>query len=171
MTYSEFEQKVKRKTCFDKYWYYGLCIAFMIISFILLFPIITRPDRFKDNYLPHYSAFLIFLFFGTYGLYKLPNRYKIVTIDTSQSLTKKKIALEMLFSQMNIVTSLNDNYCSCKYREGFWSSAYDLYFFYDEETIRFSVQGQDSSDGGFIDLGGTEKLRRKIADDIQTYLV
>lgn len=77
----------------------------------------------------------------------------------------------MLLSQMNIPKSLNDNYCSFTYRKGFWSSPYDIYLFYDDNSVRFSVQGQDYFNGGFIDFGGTEKFRKKLADDIQTFLV
>jgi hypothetical protein len=43
--------------------------------------------------------------------------------------------------------------------------------FFDDKRVCFSVQGQDYSDGGFIDFGGTEKFRRRLADDIQTFLL
>lgn len=171
MTYEEFEKKVKRKTGFDKYWYYGLCIAVIILSLVLFFFIMTRPEKFKGNHIFHYSGFFFLLLLGTYGLYKLPNRYKIVTIGTSQPLTKKRTAIDAFLSHMNITTPLNDNYCSFTYRKGFWSSPYDIYLFYDDNSVRFSVQGHDYFDGGFIDFGGTEKLRKRIANDIQTLLV
>ena len=170
MTYQEFEQKVRKKTGFDKYWYYGLCIAVILLSFVLLFFITTRPDKFKGNQLFHYSGFFFLLLLGIYGLYKLPNRYKIVTIDTLQPLTKKKAAIEMFLSQMDRTTELSDNYFAFTYRKGFWSSPYDIYLFFDDKSICLSVQGHDY-DGGFIDLGGTERLRKKIAKDIQTYLM
>jgi hypothetical protein len=72
---------------------------------------------------------------------------------------------------MGAVTVINENYCSFTYRKSFWSSAYDVHLFFDDKRVCFSVQGQDYSDGGFIDFGGTEKFRRRLADDIQTFLL
>jgi len=57
------------------------------------------------------------------------------------------------------------------YRKSFWCTPYDIQLFYDDKSICFSVQGQDYFDGGFIDFGGTEKLRRKIANNIETLLI
>lgn len=124
MTYQEFEQNVKKKTGFDRYWYYGLSISVITLSLVLLFIIVTRPEKFKGNHLFHYSGFSFLLFLGVYGLYKLPNRYKIVTITSSQPLAKKKTAIDTFLSNMNITVSLNDNYCSFTYRKKFWSSTY-----------------------------------------------
>lgn len=136
-----------------------------------MFFITTQPEKFKGNHTFYYLGIFFLLLFGAYGLYKLRNRNKIVTIDTVQPLTKKKAAFETFLSQMNVVTDLNDNYYLFTYRKGFWNSPIDVYLFYDENSIRFSVQGQDYYDGGFIDFGGTEKLRKKIADDLQTLLI
>lgn len=171
MTYEEFEKKVKKKTGFDKYWYYGLCIVVISLGLVLFFFILTRPEKFKGNHIFHYFGFSFLLLLGSYGLYKLPNRYNIVTIDSLQPLTRKKTAIENLLSQMGAVTVINDNYCSFTYRKSFWSSPYDIHLFFDDKRVCFSVQGQDYSDGGFIDFGGTEKFRRRLADDIQTFLL
>ena len=169
MTYLEFEQRVQKKTGFDRYWYYGLCIMTIALGLVLLFLIATSPEKFKGNHIFHYSVFFFLLLLGTYGLFKLPNRYKTVTIDNFQPLTKKKIAIEKMLSQMGIVVALNDNYFSFTYSKNFWSSNYHIHLFYDVNRICFSVQGHDF-DGGFIDFGGTEKLRKKITDEIQINL-
>lgn len=173
MTYHEFEQKIKKKTGFDKYWYYGLCIATIAFCSYLILHFATHPEKFKTKASFIFICVILSLLVGlaAFGLHKLPNRYKIVAIDTSQPLTKKKKAIETLLSQMGATTTLSEDYCSFTYRKNFWSSPYDVYLFFDDNSICFSVQGQDYFNGGFIDFGETEKLRKKLADEIQTYLM
>ena len=93
MTHQEFEVRIKKNNWFDRYWYFGLCILTITLSFLLLFFIVTKPDKFKGNSLFHYSGFTFLFLMGTYGLYKLPNRFKIICIDSFKSLEDKKVAL------------------------------------------------------------------------------
>lgn len=171
MTYQQFEQTIKKKTGFEKSWYYGLCIVVIILSEVLFCLIVARSKKFNYGHIFLYSVSFFLLLLGVCGLYKLPNRYNIITVYTSLPLAKKKAAIETLLAQMNVQKTLSDNHCSFVYRKGFWSSPFDIYLFYDDNCICFSVQGQDYSDGGFIDFGGTEKLRKVIAENIQAFLV
>jgi len=173
MTYQEFEQQVKQKTGFDKYWYYGLCIVVIGFCLFLILHFSIHPEKVKTKAALFFICGLLVLLIALaiYGLYKLPNRYKIVTVDNSQPLTKKKVSLEQLLSQMGVTTTLNDNYYSFTYRKRRWSSPYDIYLFFDDNNVCFSVQGQDYFNGGFVDFGETEKFRRKFADDMQICLI
>ena len=171
MTLQEFQQTVKKKNRFDKHWYHVLCILTIALSLVLFFLIITQPGKFKGNHTFHYSGFSSLFILGIYGLYKLPNRYKIISIYSSKSLDDKKKALTAVVEFFGSTPNLfRDNYISFRYKKGFWSSSFDVYIFFDEQQVCFSVQGQDSSDGGFLDLGGTEKIRIKLRDQVEQHL-
>jgi hypothetical protein len=166
MNYEEFVRRIKSKTKFDKCLYYGLCIVVIFLSIFLFCFINVRPEKFEGNQIFHYLGFSFLLFLGIYGLYKLPNRYKIVTISSTQNLIKKKAAIDSLLSNLNLKIVSDSNYLSFNYSKSFWSPSYFIYLFYDEDKISFSIQGYDSSSGGFIDFGGTEKLRKKVENEL-----
>jgi hypothetical protein len=63
------------------------------------------------------------------------------------------------------------NYAYLTYNRGFWHSSFAIHLYYDEQQVCFSVQGQSRGKGGFIDLGGTECLPRRIKDEIELLLV
>ena len=46
-----------------------------------------------------------------------------------------------------------------------WQSRFTARFFYDNERFAFCVQGHDY-DGGFLDLGETERKRKMLAEKI-----
>ncbi|MBN8665027.1 MAG: hypothetical protein J0L83_10645 [Chitinophagales bacterium] len=171
MTYQKFEERIKKKNWFDRYWYFGLCILTIALSLTLLFFLITKPDKFKGNHTFHYSCFTFLFLMGTYGLYKLPNRFKIITIDSLKSLDDKKEALKNTIVNFGSTPyGFNDNYYLFRYQKSFWLSSFDIHLYYDEKQVCFSVQGHGSTDGGFIDFGGTERLRRRIKEEIEMYL-
>ena len=171
MTHQQFQETVKKKNLFDRYWYLGLSILTILLGLILLFLIATHPDKFKGNHIFHYSCFSFLLFLGTYGLYKLSNRYKIISIYSTKPLNDKKTALSAVVELFGSTPRLfSDNYISFRYQKNFWSSSFHIHLFFDDHQVCFSVQGKDSSDGGFIDLGGTEKLRRKLRGEIEMHL-
>ncbi len=171
MTHQEFQQKIKKKNWFDRYWYLGLCYLTIALSLVLFFLIVTNPNKFKGNHIFHYSVFSFLFLMGAYGLYKLPNRFKLVSIDTLKNLTDKKAILSNVIIHLGSTPVMfNDNYYLIRYQKNFWLSSFDIHLFYDDKVICFSVQGHGSSDGGFIDFGGTERLRRRIKDEIELQL-
>ncbi len=168
MTLQESKQKIRRKNVFDKYWYYALCALTISLSLLLLFFIIKKPDKFSGNHILHYSSFTLLFLMGVYGFYKLPNRYKIVNFENDSTLDRKKKALYSLVEYLESSPKLfNDNYISFIYNKAWWRSSYDIHLFFDERQICFSVQCRNSGDGGFIDFGGTEKLRTFIKEEIE----
>jgi hypothetical protein len=98
MTLQEYQQKIKKQNWFDKYWYLGLCFLTIALSLVLLFFIVAYPDKFKGNHIFHYSGFSFLFLMGAYGLYKLPNRFKIVSIESLKTLTDKKAVLSNVMS-------------------------------------------------------------------------
>lgn len=102
---------------------------------------------------------------------KLPNRFKIISIDSFKSLEDKKEALRNAILNFGSTPfDFSDYYYLFRYQKSFWSSSFDIHLFYDDKQICFSVQGHGSSDGGFIDLGGTERLRQRIKQEIELQL-
>ncbi len=171
MTLQEFQQTIAKKNYFDRYWYYGICTLIIILSFVFLFFILTNPQKFNGGLFFHYSEFVFLFLLGTYGLYKLPNRFKIISIENSKSLTDKKIALETFVTIFGSTPKLfNNNYILIRYQMPFWTSSFDIHLYFDEKQICLSVQGHGSADGGFLDLGGTERLRRRAKSEIEFLL-
>src|SRR4051812_20741176 len=93
MTFQKFEQTIKTKSFFDKYWYYSICVLTIGLSLAFLFFIVTQPEKFDGIVLFSYGLFAFLFLLGTYGLYKLPNRFKIIKIENLKSLIDKKTAL------------------------------------------------------------------------------
>jgi hypothetical protein len=171
MTHKEFEERIKRKTWLDRYWYFGLCIFTIALSLALLFFIATKPGKFRANQVFYYSGVTILILLSIYGLYKLPNRFKIITIDSLKSLDDKEEALRKLIVNLDLSRfDFADNYYLCRYQKRFWSSRFDIHLFCDEKQVCFSVQGHGSADGGFLDFGETEKLRQRIKQEIEAHL-
>ncbi|WP_276131941.1 hypothetical protein [Polluticoccus soli] len=166
MTAVEFEERLKRRTRFERYYYYLLCLAITGTSFYILWQIRTRPQ-----FLNRWLAMGTFCFFlGIYGLFKLSNRYKIISVASDKSLPQKKVIIERLLSELSIQVVPDENYYSFTHRRKWWGSPFDVHLFYDEQIVSFSIQGKDYSDGGFLDLGETERLRKKIAKKLKEHL-
>ena len=171
MTFQQFENIIRKKNLFDRYWYKGLCILTIMLGLVLLFLIVLHPERFKGNPIIHFSGILFLIVLGSYGHYKLSNRYKIISINSMRPLNHKKEALNSVVESFGSTPKLfKENYISFQYQKNFWSSSFSIYLFFDDRQVCFSVQGHDRSDGGFIDLGGTEKLRNELRNEIEMYL-
>jgi len=89
MTFEEFQNTVEKKTAFDKYWYYLLSIAIVILSIILFYFLITQPERLKEPKIAYYIGALFLLCLGSSGFYFLPKRYKIVIVESKLPISKK----------------------------------------------------------------------------------
>jgi hypothetical protein len=159
MTFSEFENAIKKQTKVEKWYYYFLFTAMILGGFFFLYQVCTRPE-FTNHWLA-ISFFLLVL--GCLGLLKLRNRYKIISIPNSATHLEKKAIVANVLSELGESTSLDQNYYSFTYKKKWWSAPFDVRLFYDDGAICFSVQGQGHTNGGIIDFGETERLRKKIA--------
>lgn len=170
MTIDEFRQKVKKGTTLDKYWYYILCVAIIILSFVLFFYLITQPEKFKGPKVYYYLITLFLLCFGLSGFYYLPNRYKVVTVQSNLPLSKKQdVIARVMFEIAEIPVAQPSQYTSFNLKRKWWQSKYVVRLFYDEQGFSFSLQGHDH-DGGFLDLGETERKRKKLIAKIRESL-
>ncbi len=169
MTFEDFKIKTRKRTRFDKYWYYILSVAVIILSLICFYFAITHPEKFKGSLIFSCACFTFLLALGISGFYFLPNRYKIIEIISNLSLEKKKILVKQLLEEICYVKVLDSPYIYAILKTKWWQSTYTIHFFYDQNKFAFSLQGHDF-DGGFIDFGSTERRRRSISKKIKNLL-
>jgi hypothetical protein len=85
-------------------------------------------------------------------------------------MTEKKVALSTVVTNFGSTPKLfEDNYISISYQKHFWTSSFDIHLYFDENQVCFSVKGHGS--GGFLDLGSTERLRRRVQTEIELLLI
>ena len=171
MTFEEFKVTVRKKNSFDRYWYYTLSIAVMLLSIVCLYLVFEHPEKFKGSSIVICSLFSLLLLLGVFGFYFLPNRYKIVEIDSGLTLSSKKAILNALINEVGLpLFSEPEQYICFKLKTKWWQGNYNVHFFYDETKFAFSMQGNDL-DGGFIDLGATERKRKNLVRRIKDLAV
>jgi hypothetical protein len=162
MTFEEFQTKVKRKTNLDRYWYYILCIAIIILSLVLFYFFITQPEKFKGSKIAFYLGAFFLLCLGSSGFYYLPNRYKIVIVDSKLSISKKKeIVAKLILEVGNLQTINPSQYLVFNLKRKWWQSRYVAQLFFDDQRFAFCIQGHDHN-GGFLDFGETERKRKML---------
>jgi hypothetical protein len=62
-----------------------------------------------------------------------------------------------------------ENFYSFKCQRKWWTTDYDVYLYFDSEKFYISVLVTTHAyPSGFIDLGGTERLRKKIVSTVKS---
>lgn len=167
MTVEEFRKKVIKANWYDKYFYYLLHIALIIGGLFFLYDISNnhaKYDKYGTSFLG-YLAFGFLTFLGILGLKLIPNRYKILSVNSILPIDKKKEVISQLIIKLgNPFLNQSDTFFSFSYQRKWWTSSYLVFLNIDISTIYLSVQSKTGGyyRGGIIDFGGTEKLRRKI---------
>jgi len=172
MTLQEFQKKVIKTNWYDKYYYYLISFAAIIGSIYLFYDIWTNPLKYKSKHSYEIAlvAFSILFLIGCYALYLIPNRYKILTIDSNLTIDKKREVISELFHKLGIShANTRDNFYSFRYQRKWWTSDYDVYLYVEREKFYVSVLGTTHAypASGFIDFGGTGRLRKKIISKIK----
>ena len=168
MTFEDFKKITQRKNAFDKYWHYGVAIAFGLFCLFGIF-YVTFIDSGKFRSLGYvvYPCLLLILAMSLSAFYLLPNRYKIVEIASSLSLEDKRKLVDSFSSEYcQISNSTESNYFVCYLKRRWWQSTYKLHFYYDDSRFVFSLQGKDYN-GGWIDFGETERKRTRLKKSIE----
>lgn len=97
----------------------------------------------------------------------------MIIIDYSSDLDKKKEIIINLTHELNVGRfEENTLVYTLIYQPHWWSFSYNIYISIDDEKFLISVLGKTYSypSSGFIDLGGTERLRRQIIYKIKYML-
>ena len=167
MTYEDFQRSIQRKTVYDKYWYYLLCIAIIVLSLLGFYWFSTHPIKSTGSLTSAYVGCFALLVLGSYGLYVLPNRYKIVEVYSDLPTDKKQSIVRSLLKDIsNFQIPQPQQYIFFSTKSKWWQSSFNVHFFYDDTKFAFSIQGHDYN-GGFIDFGGTERKRKQIAEQLK----
>lgn len=173
MTLQEFQKTVVKTNWYDKYYYYLISIAAIGGSIYLFYDIGTNPLKYKSrhSYEIALMAYSLLFLLGCYAIYLIPNRYKVLTVDNSLPVDKKKDIISKLLNKLDIsLADTRDTFYSFRYQRKWWTSDYDVYLFVDNEKFYICVLGTAHAypASGYIDFGGTERLRRKIVSVIKS---
>lgn len=164
MTIEEFNDKFKRNTRFDKYWYTGLCYLTISFGLFMTFALLTKSFvRFSGSLAGHLSIYLFLILLGIYGLFVLKTKYKLTIwengLTKEQNIGLLKYAAEAL-TKSNVTKV--DNYAHFVYKKSWWRLPYEVHLFADNNLIAISAESQDYYDGGFIDFGASKRTQKKI---------
>jgi len=175
MTLQEFRKTVVKANWYDKYYYYLISVAAIIGSIYLFYDIWTNPAKYKSKHSYEIAliAFSFLFLLGCYAIYLIPNRYKALIIDNSLSVDKKKKIISDLFRKLDVpANDIGENSYTFKYQRKRWASDYDVYLYVDNENFYVSVLGRTHAwpSSGFIDFGGTERLRKTIISHIKSLI-
>ena len=172
MTFENFQKKVVRANWYDKYFYSLLFLAATLGGLFFLYDVIVHHEKYDKSgtcYLG-YLSFLILTAIGISGFFFIPNRYKIITISSALSSNQKqKIIGDVLKEFGEPLHDANNDFYDVTYSKNWWSSGYKIYLTYDDTNFYTSVQGVSTAPGGFIDFGGTEKVRRQLTSSLTKF--
>lgn len=167
MTYEQFQSKVLKVNWYDKYYYYFLYAAVTGFGFFLFYDVTAnhaKYDRFGTRYLGYFCCVFLIVA-GIRGLFLVPNRYKILSVNSLFTIDKnKEIIQELLIQLGEPYCSVTDSFYSFTYKKNWWTIGCQVYLSIDLERFYISVQSRTGGyyGGGIIDFGGTEKVRQKI---------
>ena len=159
MTFQEFKKQVGDKTLFEKAWYYLLCIAVIVMGLLCLFG--SFGESTKSSPLLYVLVFFLCLL-GAIGIYLLPGRYKIFTIDSDLLISQKEVIGKKLIEETGYLpTHYSRQYVTFLLKQKWWQSLYKVHLFHDDDRFAIVLYCVNYKTG-FIDFGGTDKKRKMI---------
>ena len=170
MDIKEFENRVIKSYWYDKYFYYGLYIAISVVGLYFLFDLIFHQAKYDEHGIKLLAIifFICLIFFGTLGLKLIPYRYKIISVNSSLPLDKKYKIIDKLITKINGRYSfVTDSVYRFIYKRKWWSIEYKTYLSADPNNFFITVQSRTGLGIGFIDFGGTEKIRQFIVSSLK----
>jgi hypothetical protein len=168
MTETEFRKAVTKSSWFDKYYYYSISITVLGVGllslYFALFGDANRQSTGVRILIVASAAFFILL--GVISLRLLPNRYKVLKIESEMPIEEKKRITAEIMKEFG-VTRLNTtkDFWHFYYQRQWWAYDYDIYIAFNNKTVFAAVIGK--TNGGFIDFGQSERIRRKVSNLIR----
>ena len=167
MTREEFRKKIIKSNLLDICFYNLLFAAMVLGGIFFLYEVTAHQPKWNIHATraTGYLSFAFLFYFGLRGLWLMPNRYKILTIISTVAGDRKNEAI------LEVGHQLGDPYCAkdqdlfkFTYQRRWWTARYRVYASYDEANLFVSVQGVTGGayGPGIMDLGQTEKLRKRI---------
>ncbi|MBG9377697.1 hypothetical protein I5907_15755 [Panacibacter sp. DH6] len=176
MSYYELKEKVQKANTFDRYMWYVLFSFFSIFGIWLFYKLSFDIKKFQEHRTSSYMYFLCtsICAFSLYSIiYLIPNRYKVLSIYSELNIEQKQEIVKKVLENMKIPVYDNTaTYYYYEYGKSLLSWGYNLHLAIDIHGFYLSIQGRTGNGrygGGFIDLGGTEKQRRKIINQIKLF--
>jgi hypothetical protein len=163
MTLKEYQKRFKKKNGFEIILYYLMSIAVIIFGLIMVYKIgIAKTFQVKGNEQFAILAFSLFILLGVSGLYALTKRFKLTYLSNGLTKQENIDLINSIISELIDFTenSQKDNR-SYTYKKSWWRLQYEINLYADNNLIAINVEGQDYQ-GGFIDFGASDRLKRKI---------
>ena len=167
MTLQLFQKKVLKANWYDKYFYSLLFLGATLGGLCFLYDVIAHQakyDKFGTRYFG-YLFFLLFTTFGISGLYFVPNRYNVITINSTLSIDKKRGMIDKVLKEFgDPFCDIDNDFYDFTYDKNWWTYEYKIYLSFDLNNFYASVQSvtRGFRGGGIIDFGGTKKVRQKL---------
>lgn len=167
MNLEQFQKKTLKRTWYEKYFYGALFFAVFGAGLFFLYDVIVHQAKY-DKLGTRYLGYLVVVFFtalGVSGFFFIFNRYKILTIPSILSTSEKTKAIDLVLKEFGSMTYYSEkDFFSFGYKKNWWNSAYKIFICFDEFNFYISIQGVTSlyRGTGVIDLGGTERIRKKL---------
>ena len=164
MTLEEFTKKITKANLFEKNYFYFFFVLLCGFGIFIWYDIYIHPLKYEAYHSNAFAAVfsILMILLGIRGFRLLVNRYKVITIESLSSIEKRELVLERLGEVLGSpVIRLEDFYYTFDYQRKWWTSNYRVSLALDRSAYYLSVQSVTYG-SGFIDFGGSEKLRKKI---------
>ena len=167
MTRREFRNKVIKLNLLDICFYNLLFAAMVVGGIFFLYSVIAHQSEWDAHNTrgAGYLSFAFLFYFGLRGLWLMPNRYKILTVASAAGGDRKNDSIQSLVHRLGDPRCERDQgLFKFTYQRRWWTARYRIYASYDDDKLFVSVQGVTGGGHGqgIMDLGQTEKLRKRI---------
>ena len=117
------------------------------------------------------SIFFLFSILGLYGFWRIPAGYNFIKLTCNLPIEDKKATVKRTFDRMGKdAPEMTGDSMTFHYKGFLWSS-FDVTILLDMENFYINAQSREDFDGGFIDLGSSYRLMKRIRRNMRACLV
>jgi len=164
MTKSDFYKRVRKDNRLDIYLYYFNYIFLTTLLLYSIYDAISNPAKY-DQFGTRIFAIVMcsaLVFLGLRGIMLIPNRYKVMELESALSNSEKNKSVLELSEYLGecSIEIIDGMYCLNCIR-GIWEHNYTIYISYNNYAFFVSIQSS-SWGSGIIDFGSSERFRKKV---------
>ncbi len=170
MTLQDFQKTITKDDWYGKYlWFTSFCTY--CCKHILLLRFNTKPGKIQFKTYSYFRSTcrFILIYFRMLCFISTAKQIQSFDDDNNFSIERKKQIISMFLDKLNVQYSNNqETFYSFIYQRKWWTRDYNVYLNIDSEKFCVTVLLKTSYlRGGFIDFGGSERLRNRIISIIK----
>lgn len=165
MTEKEFKAHIQTGLWHEKYYYYFLSILAITGGFYFFYRAIKVSNESDPlfNRILFILACIFLLLAGTTFINLIHKRYSVKEFVCNLPKGEKENIIREIAAEFNIrPVERSKEFWFFTYKYGWWSNGYTCYLGISEKGIMVSFLGRTGGRGGFVDLGQTNRLRKKV---------